>query len=159
ASHQYQTLRFGGALVGGFGIGMGAQIFILPHLDSIAAFTVLFIVVSAVSGWIATSSSRLSYFGVQIALAFFLIHLSEFKIQTSRAVARDRVVGILLGLSMMWLAFDRLWAVRAGVEMKNAFIATLRLLAQFAGGPVSRDPKVAIARGLALRETLNSHFG
>jgi multidrug resistance protein MdtO len=78
ASHQKQLLRVAGAVVGGFGLGMGAQIFILPYLDSIAAFTVLFLPVAAISAWFATSSPRLSYFGVQIAVAFFLINVSEF---------------------------------------------------------------------------------
>jgi len=39
ASHQKQILRIAGALIGGFGIGMGAQVFILPYIDSIAGFT------------------------------------------------------------------------------------------------------------------------
>jgi multidrug resistance protein MdtO len=84
--------------------------------------------------------------------------LQEFKIQTSLAVARDRVVGILLGLFMMWLAFDRLWSAPAGVEMKRAFVATLRLLAQFAREPVSKDLRVAIERSYALREAINAQF-
>ena len=41
ASHQKQVLRFGGALIGGGLFGMGAQVFVLPYIDSIAAFTVL----------------------------------------------------------------------------------------------------------------------
>src|SRR5262249_48283118 len=59
---------------------------------------------------------------------------------------------------MMWLAFDRLWAVRAGVGMRKGFAATLRLLAQFTRGPVSPDPRVAIPRGLALHETIRGQF-
>src|SRR6202007_3202501 len=54
-SRQKQILRFAGAIVGGFLFGMGAQIIILPHLDSIAEFTVLFVAVSAVGAWFATS--------------------------------------------------------------------------------------------------------
>jgi multidrug resistance protein MdtO len=158
ASHQKQFLRFTGALVGGLLIGMGAQIFILPNIDSIGAFAVLIAAVAGLSAWIATSSPRLSYFGVQIVVAFYLINLEEFKIQTSLAVARDRVVGILLGLLMMWLAFDRLWSSPAGVEMKRSFIATLRLLAQFAREPVSKDLRVATERSYALRETINAQF-
>jgi multidrug resistance protein MdtO len=38
-SRQKQILRFAGAMVGGFLFGMGAQIGILPYLDSIAEFT------------------------------------------------------------------------------------------------------------------------
>ena len=87
ASRQKQTLRIAGAIVGGFVIGMGSQIFILPFVDSIAGFLVLFGLVTAVSSWFMTSSPRLSYFGVQLALAFYLIHLQEFRIQTSLGIS------------------------------------------------------------------------
>ena len=157
-SRQKQILRFGGALVGGLVIGMGAQVFILPYIDSIGGFTVLFAAVMIAAAWFATSSPRLSYFGVQVAVAFCLINLEEFKIQTSLAVARDRVVGILLGLSMMWLAYDRLWSSPAGVEMKRSFVSALRLLAQFAREPVSDDIAVATERNYALREIINTQF-
>lgn len=95
SSHQKQILRIGGALVGGFVLGMGSQIFILPYLDSIVGFALLLIAVTAFAAWFMTSSPRLSYFGIQVAVAFYLINLREFKIQTSLEVARDRVVGIL----------------------------------------------------------------
>jgi multidrug resistance protein MdtO len=137
---------------------MGAQVFILPYIDSIAGFTVLFMVVAVFASWIMTSSSRLSYLGVQVAVAFFLINLQEFRIQTSLAVARDRVIGVLLGLMMMWLAFDQLWSAPAGVEMKKTFVESLRLLAQLAREPVSIDLRTASERIYSLRETINAHF-
>jgi multidrug resistance protein MdtO len=158
ASRQKQVLRLAGAVVGGFLIGMGSQVFILPHVDSIAGFAVLFVLVTAPAAWILTSSPRLSYFGLQVALAFYLINVQEFAIQTSLAVARDRVVGVLLGLFMMWLVFDQLWSAAAGVEMKQAFLSTLRLLAQLAREPVSPDPDVAIKHVFALRHTISAHF-
>ncbi|HME35688.1 MAG TPA: FUSC family protein [Candidatus Sulfotelmatobacter sp.] len=158
SSRQKQVLRITGAIVGGFLLGMGSQIFILPYIDSIAGFTVLFVAVTALSSWFMTSSPRLSYFGIQVALAFYFINLSEFKMQTSVAVARDRVVGILLGLFMMWLAFDQLWGVPAAVEMRRKFISNLRLLAQFAREPLSIDRKTAIARGIALGETISTNL-
>jgi multidrug resistance protein MdtO len=158
ASRQKQVLRLAGALVGGFLIGMGSQIFILPYLDSIGGFTLLFVLVTALASWFMTSSPRLSYFGLQVALAFYLINLQEFAVQTSLSVARDRVVGVLLGLFMMWLVFDQLWGAPAGVEMKKALISTLRLLAQLGREPVSGDIRGAIKRGYALRETINASF-
>jgi multidrug resistance protein MdtO len=158
ASHQKQVLRFAAALVGGVVVGMGAQIFILPSLDSVGGFTILFVAVMIGAAWIATSSPRLSYFGVQVAVAFDLINLEEFRIQTSLAVARDRVLGILLGLIMMWLAYDQLWAAPAGQEMKKSFLSTLRLLAQFAREPLVEDPRVAIERSYSFRETINTGF-
>jgi multidrug resistance protein MdtO len=158
ASRQKQVLRFAGAIVGGFGLGIGSQIFILPYIDSIAGFTVLYIVAITVAAWFATSSPRLSYFGVQLAVAFCLIDLLEFKFQTSLTVARDRVVGVLLGLLMMWLFFDHLWSMPSGLEMKRTFISVLRLLGRLARGPVSNDLRKAIEDSYVLREEINAKF-
>jgi multidrug resistance protein MdtO len=157
SSHQKQILRIIGALAG-CALGLGAQVFVLPHLDSIGDFTLLFGAVTIAAAWIATSGPRLSYVGVQVALAFYIINLQEFKIQTALAPARDRVVGVLLGLSVMWVVFDRLWAAPAVVQMRKTFIATLRLLAQFAREPLSKDPRVAIERSYSLRESINKNF-
>jgi multidrug resistance protein MdtO len=158
SSRQKQALRFAGATFGGFVLGMGSQVFILPHLDSIAGFTLLFIFVTGLASWFATSSSRLSYFGVQVALAFYLINLQSFAIESSLAIARDRVVGILFGLLMMWLVFDQLWGASAVVEMKMTFISSIRLLAQFAREPVSGDLRTAIERSYSLRDAINKSF-
>ena len=156
SSRQKQILRFAGAFVGGFVIGMGSQILILPSFDSIAGFTLLFIVVTIFASWFLTCSPRLSYFGLQVALAFYLINLQEFAVQTSLAVARDRVVGVLVGLFMMWLVFDQLWGVRAAVEMNKIFISNLRLLAEFTRGPISGREKPGSID--SLRETINANF-
>ena len=158
SSRQKQLLRITGAIIGGFLLGMGSQIFILPYIDSIAGFTILFILVTAFASWIMTSSPRLSYMGIQVALAFYLINLTEFKMQTSLAVARDRVVGILLGLFVMWLVFDQLWGAPAAVEIRRTFISNLRLLAQFAREPLSKDRRTAIAQSITLGEVINSNL-
>jgi len=157
ASRQKQALRIGGALTGAM-IAIAAQVFILPHVDSIGGFTLLFIGVTTGAAWIATSTPRVSYFGVQLAVAFYVVHLQEFAMQTSLAVARDRIVGILLGLCMMWVVFDRLWGSPAAVAMKREMIATLRRLAQFVREPLSTDTRAAVDRIRALRETINAGF-
>ena len=158
ASRQRQILRFAAFLVGGLVIGVGSEIFVLPHLDSIGGFTLFFMLVMTLISWVMTSSPRLSYFGFQIAVVFCLINLQEFARQSSLAAARDRIVGVALGLSMMWLVFDRLWSVPVAVEMKRAFISSLRLLAQLAREPASKDPNVYVARPDSLREMINSSF-
>jgi multidrug resistance protein MdtO len=158
ASRQRQILRFAAFLVGGLVIGVGSEICVLPHLDSIGGFTLFFMLVMTLISWVMTSSPRLSYFGFQIAVVFCLINLQEFARQSSLAAARDRIVGVALGLSMMWLVFDRLWSVPVAVEMKRAFISSLRLLAQLAREPASKDPKAYVARPNSLREMINSSF-
>lgn len=48
SSRQKQLLRITGALAGG-ALGVGAQIFVLPHLDSIGGFTLLFAAVTVLA--------------------------------------------------------------------------------------------------------------
>jgi multidrug resistance protein MdtO len=158
SSHQKQLVRISGAVVGGVVVGIGSQVFILPYLDSIAGFTLLFMLATGAAAWFLTSSPRFSYFGSQFAVAFYLINLGEFRIQTSLEPARDRVVGILLGLFMMWLIFDQLWGASAVVEMKRTFISNLRLLAQLVKDPFSGEKRLEIERSYSLRERINANF-
>lgn len=158
SSRQRQILRFGGFVIGGIIFGMGAQVFVLPHLDSIVGFTVLFALVTAIAAWIATATSRISFLGLQLALAFNIIHLNEFTIQTSLAVARDRLVGVLLGLISMWLIFDRLWVRNALDEMQSAFARNLQMFAELTRQLRKLDSDKAIKRIRQLREQINNGF-
>jgi multidrug resistance protein MdtO len=158
SSRQKQFLRLGGVIVGGIIIGFGAQMFVLPYLDSIAGFTLLFMFVTALSAWIATASPRLSYLGVQLALAFYLINLQEFTIQTSLSIARDRVFGVLLGLMSMWLIYDRLWQKNALDEMQRLFARNLEMFAELTEQLLEKDQIKAIRRIRQLRDKLNAGF-
>ena len=96
---------------------------------------------------------------MQIAVAIYLINLADFKVQTSLYPARVRMIGIFLGLLMMWLVFDRFGAVSAVTAMKKSFVDVLRSLAQFTREPVSSELAVATARALSVRERINQEFG
>lgn len=159
ASRQKQILRVAGFLLGGVLFGLGAQIFILPYVDSITGFAVFFATSTAVAAWIGTSSSRLSYAGVQFAFAFYSIELSEFTFQTSLTVARDRVLGAALGVSMMWLIFERLSPRTASDEMIRIFIVNLRVLAQLVESQPCAGDQTSILKIRRLREEVYRHFG
>jgi multidrug resistance protein MdtO len=159
ASRQKQVLRIAGFVLGGVIAGIGAQIFVLPYVDSIGGFTVLFAIITAVAAWIATSSSRLSYAGVQIAFAFYLIHLSDFSFQTNLTVARDRALGVLLGITMMWLVFERFFPRSAADEMIRIFVVNLRLLADLVSTTPSVDNPNSIRRIRRMRDEIYRHFG
>lgn len=158
ASRQKQVLRVAGALLGGFVFGMGAQIFVLPNIDSIAGFAVLFASVTTVAAWLSTSSSRLSYAGLQIAVAFYLINLSEFSIQTSLILARDRAIGVLLGIFMMWLVFERFFPRPAADEMVRIFIRNLRLMAELITASPAGTDKEAIVKIRKQRDQVFRNF-
>ena len=83
-----------GAVVGAAGICI---VWVLPHMTDIGQLCALVALVSAGAGWIATSSERLAYFGMQIAFAFFLGVLQGYAPATDLSLLRDRVAGILLG--------------------------------------------------------------
>jgi multidrug resistance protein MdtO len=158
SSRQKQILRFVGAIIGGFVFAMGSQIFVLPHIDSIAGFTLLFASITAMAAWVATSSPRLSYCGSQIAVAFFLVNLGEFRIHTSLITERDRAIGVLLGAGMMGLVFGISNTKQAAQGMLDVFVLNLRLLSQLIVHPsVKEDPK-GLAKLNDLREQIANNF-
>jgi multidrug resistance protein MdtO len=158
SSRQKQVLRFLGAAIGGFVFGMGAQIFLLPYIDTIFGFTILYVIVTAISVWIMTASPRISYCGVQIALAFYLVHLQAFKFETSLSIARDRVVGVMVGLLAMWIIFDQLWGHPAVADMRRTFVANVCLLARLARKPDTGDRGEVLRRLYSLGQTINNNF-
>jgi multidrug resistance protein MdtO len=158
STRQKQTLRFIGAIIGGFVFALGSQIFILPYIDSIGGFTLLFASVVALAAWVATSSPRLSYCGTQIAMAFFLVNLGEFKIQTSLTAERDRAVGVLLGVCMMGLVFGRAYPRTAAQQMFDAFIRNLRLMSQLVIHPSIQEDPQSLVTLHNLREQIANNF-
>ena len=148
SSRQKQMLRIVGAMIGGFVFGLGSQIFILPYIDSITGLTMVFAVVTAISAYVATSSTRLSYVGLQMAFAFYLINVTDFSISLDLTIGRDRAVGVLLGITMMWIVFERLNPTSAAEQMVKTFADSARLVAGIlSGSPLgSRGEGVILIR-------------
>jgi multidrug resistance protein MdtO len=157
ASRQKQLLRFSGALFGGVVLGIGSQVLILPMLDTISGFIVMFAAVTAVAAWFLTSSARLSYFGSQLALAFYLIQLHGPSPQTNLAIARDNIMGIMLGLVMMWLVFETLGTKPAVQVMRELFAENLHLMAELAR-PWPRGEPADLRKIRTLREKVSENF-
>lgn len=157
SSRQKQLMRFSGALFGGVVLGIGSQVLILPLLDTIAGFTVMFAAVTAVAAWILTSSPRLSYFGNQLALAFYIIQLRGPSPQTNLAIARDNIMGILLGLVMMWLVFETLGSKPAVQVMRESFGESLHLMAELAT-PWPQGKPADLKKIRTLREKISQNF-
>lgn len=86
-------------------LGLGAQIFILPHFDSLAGFALPFAAGSWIAAWIAISRGELGYFGRQMGLPFYITLFETFAVNPSLIASRDRLCGIMLGLLAMWFVF------------------------------------------------------
>lgn len=129
SSRQKQLLRIIGASIGGFVFGVGSQILILPYIDSIVGLAILFACVTGMSAYVATSSPKLSYVGLQMAFAFYLINVTDFTVSLDLTIARDRAIGVLLGIAAMWLVFERLYPRPAAVQMVRMLARSVRLVA------------------------------
>jgi multidrug resistance protein MdtO len=156
---QAQFLRFAGFVVGGLVLGISAQILILPGFDSVFGFALFFAAVTALGAWFATSSPRLSFFGVQMALSFYFVNLQDSqRIQTDLTIARDKVIGVFLGILAMSFIFER-FAAKSDAEMlQKLLLRNIRMLAQLAVSPVVSDRANAISQVGRLRSQLNDNF-
>jgi len=110
AMKQKQLYRLFGAAIGGT-LAIVVESLLFPNMDSITSLAIVVGCVCLLSAWVSRSP-RIGYTGVQIAFAFFLTDLSGFGAASQIAPARDRVIGIALGIVVMWFVFDQIWPVR-----------------------------------------------
>ena len=130
------TLRVSGAIIGGVVAGI-CIVWVLPHMTDIGQLCALVAVVAAGAGWIATSSERLSYAGMQIAFAFFLGVLQGYAPATDLSLLRDRVAGILLGNVVITLVFSTLWPESARARVRGSLGEALRAIAALLKTPAT----------------------
>jgi multidrug resistance protein MdtO len=128
------TLRVSGAIVGGLLAGI-CIVWVLPHMTDIGQLCALSALVAAGAGWIATSSERLAYAGLQMAFAFFLGVLQGYAPATDLAELRDRVAGILLGNVVIALVFSMLWPESARTRLHTSLVEALRAVSDLLNAP------------------------
>ena len=124
AIKQKFAFRLAGALIGGLILGIGSTVFLFPQMDSITSLTVLVAVVAFAGAWIA-GGRQYSYVGLQIVFSFYLVAFEDFRPPTNLDPPRDRLIGILLALVVMWFVFDQIWPVRTVTAMRKALASLL----------------------------------
>jgi multidrug resistance protein MdtO len=145
-------LRLVGALVGG-AIGMLTLIFLLPLVESIGGLMLIVFLATLPAAWLAVGSERLSYAGFQWAFAFYLVVVQGSGPAFDLTIARDRVIGILIGNLVTAFVFTRVWPVSIAPRIDAALEEGLQRLAGLSGmaGRVERavaaaDAETALAR-------------
>jgi uncharacterized membrane protein YccC len=113
------TLRFVGCVIGG-ALALFSIVFLMPHMETIASLVVVVACASAIAGWVAAGSERISYAGLQLAFAFFYSVFQGYAPDTDLDNVRNRVVGILFGLIVTGLVFQYIWPERARSEPRTA---------------------------------------
>lgn len=118
------TLRIVGCLVGAL-LGVATLVWVMPAMTSVAELMALVFVGMWLSAWVAQGSPRIAYAGFQIAFAFLLCVLQGSSPAFDLTVARDRIIGILLGNVVVYLMFTRVWPVSIAEQVDTALSALL----------------------------------
>ncbi|SOZ34931.1 FUSC family protein [Cupriavidus neocaledonicus] len=147
------TLRLAGCLVGA-AAGTAALVYIVPALDGVSGLLALVFAGTWLSAWVASGSPRIAYAGFQIAFAFYLCVIQGPGPGFDLSIARDRVIGILIGNLVVYLVFTRIWPVSIAGRIEAALAALASQWQQLidARQPASRREHAAGA--MALRENL-----
>ena len=144
ASNQKGILRFGGAAVGGL-MGLIALVYLLPNVETIGGFWLVFGTGTAVAAWVNFGTPRISYGGYQIGIAFYKAVLQGFGPALSATVVRDRLIGVFFGLIVFGVVEHLLWPVRAQDALRARLAELLHLLADLARSGRSDSTPTAIA--------------
>ena len=157
-SIQAQFLRLAGFVAGGLVLGISAQILILPSLDTVFGFALFFAMGTAIAAWFATSSPRLSFFGVQMALSFFFVNLQDPHIQTDLTIVRDKIMGVLLGILVMGFIFDRFGTKSDAEQLQISLVRNIKMLAKLGETTETRDRSGTASQIPGLRSQINDNF-
>ncbi|WER48634.1 FUSC family protein [Cupriavidus sp. WKF15] len=104
------SLRLAGCMIGA-AIGTAAIVYVVPGLSSVGGLMLLVFAGTWVSAWVAQGSPRIAYAGFQIAFAFYLCVVQGPAPGFDLTIARDRVIGVMLGNLVVYLVFTRVWPI------------------------------------------------
>ncbi|SFJ69531.1 multidrug resistance protein MdtO [Sphingomonas sp. NFR04] len=136
------SLRIIGCLVGA-GLGLATIVYVLPAITSITGILLVIAAGMFLASWAAAGDARISYAGFQLGFAFLLCALQGHGPGFDLSVARDRVLGVLLGTGMSYLVFTRLWPVSVTGTIDPAIARLVALLRQAANA--GGDAREALA--------------
>jgi uncharacterized membrane protein YccC len=130
-------------------------VYLVPSMESIVSLALLTAAGTAIAGWVAAGTERVSYAGLQIALAFFLCLFQGFAPDTGFHTIRDRVVGIVLGIVVSSVVFRFVWPERASDRLRATLARAWRALARLAAVPaVGASVPDETRRAEALRRSI-----
>jgi len=127
AMNQKLIFRFLGSTLGGVVLGLGCIVFVFPYADSVVPFLLAAALATFIGAWVIRSP-HYGYIGMQIAFSYYLVVFTGFSAPTQMAPARDRLIGILLALVVMMVAFRPEKSVDT---MRKTFARLLTLQAEY----------------------------
>jgi multidrug resistance protein MdtO len=156
-SRRKGALRAAGALAGGLA-AIATVVTLIPNMESLAPFLVVCTVLFGVAAWVVSGSARTSYVGMQMAIALSLVLINDLHPSIDLSGVRDRLLGVLLGVAVMWVVDVSLWPVFARAAMRrklaNALSQMAELQRQSSAGSAPGAHSGALATYRTLTEAL-----
>jgi multidrug resistance protein MdtO len=122
-------LRIVGCIIGG-ALGLICLIWVMPRFETLETFLLIVFCVHGLAAWIAVGSERISYMGLQIALAFDLGFLQGYGPPEKIDPLRDRFIGIVIGIVIVTVVFALIWPESADLSARERLAACLRTIAR-----------------------------
>jgi multidrug resistance protein MdtO len=138
------TSRFVGCLIGA-GLGLGAILLLMPRMTDLGDLFLLLAPVTLLAAWVGYGSERISYAGLQIGIAFYLVVLQGYGPTIDMYTARDRTIGILFGNIVIFVIFTTIWPVSVANVVRTRVAKALEQLAALVGLGVGTDGEISPA--------------
>jgi multidrug resistance protein MdtO len=122
-------LRIVGCSIG-VALGLICTIWVLPRFETLGTFLFIIFCVHGLAAWIIVGDDRISYIGLQIALAFDLGFLQGYGPPDKIDPLRDRFIGIVLGICIATAVFALIWPESADLSARERLAACLRTIAR-----------------------------
>jgi multidrug resistance protein MdtO len=149
-------LRIVGCIIGG-GLGLICSIWVIPRFETLGIYLLIVFCLHGLAAWVAFGSERISYMGLQIALAFDLGVLKDYGPPKGIDPIRDRFIGIVLGIIIISTVFSLVWPESAQSIAREKLAACVRAIARLlhlGGSPssISQREQVELEIGSRLAE-------
>jgi multidrug resistance protein MdtO len=122
-------LRVVGCIIGG-ALGLICTIWVIPRFETLGTFLFIVFCVHGLAAWISAGDDRISYVGLQIALAFDLGFLQGYGPPENIDPLRDRFIGIVIGICIATTVFALIWPESADLSARERLAACLRTIAR-----------------------------
>jgi len=154
-SVQKLTLRIIGCLAGA-AAGIAAILFLVPALTSIGGLMIAVFIGAWAGAYVAAGSPRISYAGFQFAFAFFLCVIQGSGPSFDLTIARDRIIGILIGNLVAYCALVYVWPVTIARRVDPALANALRQLAKVASAQEPRERRLLASQAQSVLNEIKS---
>jgi multidrug resistance protein MdtO len=134
------VLRIVGCVIGG-ALGLICTIWLIPRFETLGMYLGIVFCLHGLAAWVAFGSERISYMGLQIALAFDLGVLQDYGPPTGIDPIRDRFIGIVLGVCIISIVFALIWPESAQSFLREKLAGCLRSMARLLGLERTPDSK------------------